>query len=136
MIVPELQIKQTNHEAKQLISGKVLYLYQKCYIFLGFPEKYDSHSQAHFRDGAILMRPVQGVFRHIVHEHVQPILEDKLASTTMTGVTAMPMEPPWQSNKVDDVDVLFQASSSSEGSKCALIVMAITVAAAVSIKVV
>jgi len=91
---------------------------------------------AHFRDGAILMRPVQGVFRHIVHEHVQPILEDKLASTTMTGVTAMPMEPPWQSNKVDDVDVLFQASSSSEGSKCALIVMAITVAAAVSIKVV
>jgi hypothetical protein len=83
------------------------------------------------------MRPVQGVFRHIVHEHVQPIIEeDKLASTTMTGVTAIPMEPPWQSNKVDDVDVLFQASSSSDGSKCALIVMAITVAAAVSIKVV
>ena len=104
---------------------------------LAFPEKYGYHFQAHFRDGAILMRPVQGVFRHIVHEHVQPIIEeDKLASTTMTGVTAIPMEPPWQSNKVDDVDVLFQASSSSDGSKCALIVMAITVAAAVSIKVV
>ena len=113
------------------------YAYTRNVTFcFAFPEKYDSHFQAHFRDGAILMRPVQGVFRHIVHEHVQPILEDKLASTTMTGVTAMPMEPPWQSNKVDDVDVLYQASSSSDGSKCALIVMAITVAAAVSIKVV
>ena len=30
---------------------------------------------AHYRDGAILMRPVKGVFKHITYENLQPVLE-------------------------------------------------------------
>ena len=88
------------------------------------------------------MRPVQGVFRHIIHEHIQPIIEKKAPPTTSTpwmtpGVSATPMEPPWQRNKVDDFDVLFQASSSSsKASKCVLIVMTIIIAAAMSIRII
>ena len=76
------------------------------------------------------MRPVQGVFRHIIHEHIQPIFEVKEVTTIPTKTeAAISMKPPWRrDNKVDDFDVWFQASS-SVASKNALLAVIITVVA-------
>ena len=71
------------------------------------------------------MRPVQGVFRHIIHEHIQPIVEVKKVTTIPEETeAAISMEPPWRHEN----DVWFQASS-SVASKNALLAVIITVMA-------
>ena len=69
------------------------------------------------------MRPVQGVFRHISHEDIRPIIKEgttTTSTTSMTTATALSLEP----DKLNDFDVLFQASSSSVASKSAVLAMA------------
>ena len=79
------------------------------------------------------MRPVQGVYRHIIHEHIQPIVEVKKVTTIPAETeAAISMEPPWRrDNEVeDDFDVWFRASS-SVASKNALFAVIITIVAVI-----
>ena len=31
---------------------------------------------SHYKDGAVLMRPIKGVYVHITHEHLRPVFEE------------------------------------------------------------
>ena len=41
---------------------------------------------AHYRDGAILMRPVRGVFRQVIHENLRPVYVEQKSSATSKAV--------------------------------------------------
>ena len=75
------------------------------------------------------MRPVQGVFRHISHEDIRPILKEEDTTTSPTTTAALSREP----DKLNGFDVLFQASSSSVASKCAVLAMVNAVLAVTTI---
>ena len=33
---------------------------------------------SHYEDGAILMRPMKGVYVHVIHEHLRPVFEEPI----------------------------------------------------------
>ena len=33
---------------------------------------------SHYKDGALLMRPIKGVYVHVTHEHLRPVFEDPI----------------------------------------------------------
>ena len=53
---------------------------------------------AHYRDGAILMRPIKGVFRQVTYEHLRAIYNQTIApmlpAPTIRPVFAPSLEPP------------------------------------------
>ena len=54
---------------------------------------------AHYRDGAILMRPIKGVFRQVTYEHLRPVYHQgqkagRATPTLGSKGTAPSLEPP------------------------------------------
>ena len=33
---------------------------------------------SHYKDGAVLMRPIKGVYVHVTHEHLRPVFDDPI----------------------------------------------------------
>ena len=37
---------------------------------------------SHYKDGAVLMRPIKGVYVHVTHEHLRPVFEEPIFDIT------------------------------------------------------